>query len=207
MQTKLFDSNPSDLVLNLLPKDGCAQYLPGLFDETQANALFEALEASLPWQPDHLKMFGQAVTTRRKVVWVGDPDCTYTYSGVLRHPQAWTPEILRVKAKLEAIASCQFNACLLNFYHDGKDGMGWHSDDEKELEYQSPIASLSLGSTRKFAFRHKQDKTTASLFLENGSLLLMHPPTQQFWHHALLKTTTVQTPRINLTFRKIRDVS
>ena len=81
--------------------------------------------------------------------------------------------------------------------------MGWHSDDEKELDPQSPIASLSLGSTRKFTFRHKKDKSTASLFLENGSALIMHPPTQQFWQHALLKTKTIHTSRINLTFRRI----
>jgi alkylated DNA repair dioxygenase AlkB len=81
--------------------------------------------------------------------------------------------------------------------------MGWHSDDEKELDQHSPIVSLSLGARRKFAFRHKEDKATTSLHLENGSVLIMYNPTQQFWKHALLKAKTVSTPRINLTFRKI----
>lgn len=81
--------------------------------------------------------------------------------------------------------------------------MGWHSDDEKELNPYSPIASLSLGAQRKFSFRHKEDKTTIPLYLDNGSALIMYSPTQQFWQHALLKTKTVSTPRINLTFRKI----
>jgi alkylated DNA repair dioxygenase AlkB len=82
--------------------------------------------------------------------------------------------------------------------------MGWHSDDEKELNNSTPIASVSLGARRKFAFRHKQDKTTSSLFLENGSLLIMHPPIQEHWQHALLKTKIAIGPRINLTFRQIR---
>jgi alkylated DNA repair dioxygenase AlkB len=137
------------------------------------------------------------------VAWIGDPKCTYTYSGVKKQPQSWTPELLIIKRQLEELAQAEFNSCLLNFYHDGADGMGWHSDDEKELDAQSPIASLSLGSARKFSFKHKKDKSTTSLFLENGSALIMHAPTQQFWQHALLKTKTIHTPRINLTFRRI----
>jgi len=143
------------------------------------------------------------VTTRRKVVWVGDPKCTYSYSGIKRQPQAWTPELVSIKNRIESLANAEFNSCLLNFYHDGEDGMGWHSDDEKELDAHSPIASVSLGSTRKFAFRHKKQKSTATLFLENGSALIMNAPTQEFWQHALLKTKTIHMPRINLTFRKI----
>jgi alkylated DNA repair dioxygenase AlkB len=81
--------------------------------------------------------------------------------------------------------------------------MGWHSDNEKELDGATPIASISLGARRKFAFRHKQDKTTSSLFLDHGSLLIMYPPIQEYWHHSLLKTKAVKSPRINLTFRKI----
>jgi alkylated DNA repair dioxygenase AlkB len=81
--------------------------------------------------------------------------------------------------------------------------MGWHSDDEKELDAHAPIASLSLGATRKFAFKNRADKSTISLFLENGSLLIMRAPTQEFWQHSLLKTKKNTGLRINLTFRKI----
>jgi alkylated DNA repair dioxygenase AlkB len=118
-------------------------------------------------------------------------------------PQSWTPELVFIKEQLAAISQYEFNSCLLNFYHDGADGMGWHSDDEKELDPHTPIISVSFGAKRKFAFRHKKDKETISLFLEHGSALIMHAPTQEFWHHALLKTKTVPEARINLTFRKI----
>ena len=202
-QNSLFGIDLGQCKQNLLPIDGSAQYYPEFISEEVSLSLIDQLEKSLRWDADQLIMFGKLVTTRRKVAWVGEPECTYTYSGVKRNPQAWTPELLSMKTRLEKLAQSEFNSCLLNFYHDGADGMGWHSDDEKELDTKSPIASLSLGSTRKFAFRHKINKSTISIFLEDGSALIMNAPTQQFWQHALLKTKTIHTPRINLTFRKI----
>ncbi len=202
-QNSLFGIDLGQCKQNLLPIDGSAQYYPEFISEEVSLSLIDQLEKSLRWDADQLIMFGKLVTTRRKVAWVGEPECTYTYSGVKRNPQAWTPELLSMKTRLEKLTQSEFNSCLLNFYHDGADGMGWHSDDEKELDTKSPIASLSLGSTRKFAFRHKINKSTISIFLEDGSALIMNAPTQQFWQHALLKTKTIHTPRINLTFRKI----
>jgi alkylated DNA repair dioxygenase AlkB len=196
-QSSLFGINLSQYM------DGSAQYLPELMSAEESVSLFNQLQKSLRWDADQVMMFGKLVTTRRKVAWIGDPECAYTYSGVKKSPQAWTPELLSIKTQLEELTQSEFNSCLLNFYHDGNDGMGWHSDDEKELDTNSPIASLSLGAQRKFAFRHKVDKTTIPLYLESGSVLIMHSPTQQFWQHTLLKTKKVSNPRINLTFRKI----
>jgi alkylated DNA repair dioxygenase AlkB len=203
MQRLLFDHLSQDSLQNLLPKDGAVHYYPEVFDELSSANLMNALQKSLLWESDQLIMFGKLITTRRKVAWVGDPNCSYTYSGVQKNPQAWTKELLQIKAILEKISQTEFNSCLLNLYHDGNDGMGWHSDDEKELDAKAPIASLSLGATRKFAFRDKKNKRTISLFLENGSALIMHTPTQEYWQHSLLKTKAVTGPRINLTFRRI----
>ena len=203
MQRSLFEYGNTECIPNLLPKDGHAEYLSGFLPEQESHKLMSQLQTSLKWEPDQLIMFGKKVITRRKVAWTGDPKCSYTYSGVKKFPQPWTEELLSIKAHLEKISHSEFNSCLLNFYHDGDDGMGWHSDDERELDQHSPIASLSLGAMRKFSFKHKEDKSSVSLHLENGSVLIMHSPTQQFWKHALLKTKKVSTPRMNLTFRKI----
>ncbi|APB99521.1 alpha-ketoglutarate-dependent dioxygenase AlkB family protein [Polynucleobacter asymbioticus] len=202
-QSSLFSIDSDLCATNLLPKEGLVNYYPEFLGEVESLNLLNQLQKSLQWEADQLIIFGRLISTRRKVAWIGDPKCTYTYSGVKKQPQSWTPELLIIKRQLEELAQAEFNSCLLNFYHDGADGMGWHSDDEKELDAQSPIASLSLGSARKFSFKHKKDKSTTSLFLENGSALIMHAPTQQFWQHALLKTKTIHTPRINLTFRRI----
>ena len=204
MQTQLFDADQDQSPLKVITRDGRVDYFPGVFELDSCVTLFAALMNSLDWQVDQIIMFGRKITTKRKVAWVGDDGCSYTYSGVKKHPQPWTPELLLIKNKLEAVAQWQFNSCLLNLYHDGSEGMGWHSDNEKELERMAPIASLSLGGERKFTFRHKTDKTTVSLVLENGSVLLMHAPNQEFWAHSLVKTKLPIAPRINLTFRAIR---
>lgn len=189
---------------NLLPRDGRVYYFPNFLSDQNGARLMNHLMKSIAWKSDQLWMFGKLVTTRRQVAWLGDPNCAYTYSGVKKEPQPWTKELLAIKNQLRQFTEFKFNSCLLNLYHDGNDGMGWHSDDECELDPKSPIASLSLGATRKFNFRHRGDKSTISVFLESGSLLLMNPPTQTFWQHALIKSKSIDLPRINLTFRNIR---
>lgn len=202
-QTLLFNSSHTNTCANLLPKNGCINYYPELIAPIDCYKLFDQLKQNIAWQFDEIQMFGKKIVTQRKVAWVADPNCSYTYSGVKKHPDKWTPALLEIKSKVEKVAGCQFNACLLNLYHNGSEGMGWHSDDEKELDCFAPIASVSLGATRKFAFKHKLDKTVYSLFLESGSALIMHAPTQRFWNHSLLKTKRPVMPRINLTFRVI----
>ncbi|MEI8400967.1 MAG: alpha-ketoglutarate-dependent dioxygenase AlkB [Alcaligenaceae bacterium] len=210
MQTDLFEPTPSErdlpqVTVNLLPKDGSVTYIPNVFDPGSCSTLFASLREALNWQQDQLFMFGKLITTKREVAWVGDAGCSYTYSGVKKFPQAWTQELLHIKHTAEALANHTFNSCLLNLYHDGDQGMGWHSDDEVELETNAPIASVSFGGERKFLFKHKFEKLGASVVLENGSVLLMHTPTQNFWQHSLTKTKRIVPPRINLTFRAIRQ--
>lgn len=207
MQSLLFNQQDQDTTHTVLEKDGRVEYMSGFFNEAQSTLLFDQLLQSLDWHADQIMMFGKMITTKRKVVWVGDSDCSYTYSGVKKNPQAWTSELLQIKAQLEKLTGCVFNSCLLNLYHNGEEGMGWHSDDEKELDPNAPIVSISFGASRKFSFRHKINKTKATITLENGSVLIMHPPTQEYWSHSLV-TTKVATPsRINLTFRSIQNES
>ena len=205
MQSLLFNQQHQDTTHTILEKDGRVVYMPGFFNEHQSTLLFDQLLRSLDWQADQIMMFGKMITTKRKVAWVGDSDCSYTYSGVKKNPQVWTVELLQIKSQLEKLAGCAFNSCLLNLYHNGEEGMGWHSDDEKELDPKAPIVSVSFGASRKFAFRHKIDKTKATIVLENGSVLIMHPPTQEYWSHSLVPTKLATPARINLTFRSIQN--
>ena len=204
MQTELFKQIEADSKINLLPQDGVAHYFQDIFDDVTSDLLYQSLLTSLDWQPDELWMLGKKVMTQRKVAWIGDSGCSYTYSGVKKEPQAWTSELLEINSKAEELVQWKLNSCLLNFYHNGNEGMGWHSDDEIELDEEAPIVSVSFGARRKFAFRHKRDRTRVSLFLVSGSALAMHAPTQAFWQHSLLKTKLSVGPRINLTFRAIQ---
>ncbi|MBU5617029.1 alpha-ketoglutarate-dependent dioxygenase AlkB [Psychrobacter sp. TAE2020] len=104
-----------------------------------------------------------------------------------------------------------FNACLLNYYPSGSEGMGYHADDEKELGEQPLIAALSLGATRKMLFRHKTVRASSSsdkldLYLNSGQLIVMAGVTQQYWKHSIAKTTTVNEGRISLTFRRMINI-
>jgi len=109
MQSSLFESKLPDCALNILPKDGWVEYQAGVLSEQYSTNLMSQLQASLLWEPDQLFMFGNKITTRRKVAWVGDPYCSYTYSGVKKSPQAWTPELLLIKTQLEGLAKSEFN--------------------------------------------------------------------------------------------------
>jgi alkylated DNA repair dioxygenase AlkB len=99
-----------------------------------------------------------------------------------------------------------FNSVLANLYRDGRDSMGWHSDDEPELGSQPAIGSLSLGATRRFVLKHRNDPSRKLVLeLPHGSLLVMRGATQANYRHALPRTSRPVGPRINLTFRQIQS--
>jgi len=189
-------------VINLLPCDGEAYLFEGepFFLE---GGLFEQLKVEIGWRQDEVVMFGKRLILRRLSAWYGDDSFEYTYSQVSHKALPWTPTLSKIKQEVERLSGASYNSCLLNFYHDGEDYMGWHSDDESELDPTGSIASVSLGAERKFAFKHRRTKKTVSTFLSDGSVLLMKPPSQEHWLHTLRKSKKVSEGRINLTFRKI----
>ena len=188
---------------NLLPYDGTVNYYGPIVSSQEAKEYFDQLINNIEWKNDEVFIFGKHIITQRKVAWYADAGLSYTYSKVTKAGLVWTNELLKLKSLTEKLTGETFNSCLLNLYHRGEEGMGWHSDDEKELGKNMAIASLSFGADRKFSFKHKEDKQTLSLLLENGSLLLMKDETQQKWLHSLPKTKRITEPRINLTFRTI----
>ena len=169
----------------------------------QAEYYFDLLLSKIEWKNDEARIFGKHFIIKRKVAWYGDHDYTYTYSNATKQALPWTKELLELKSLTEKTTGTIFNSCLLNLYHNGDEGMTWHSDDEKSLGNNTVIASLSLGAERKFSFKHKATKQTISIVLENGSLVVMKGTTQTHWWHCLPKTKKVSGPRINLTFRTI----
>jgi alkylated DNA repair dioxygenase AlkB len=189
--------------MNLLPRDGTAIYHGRLLDPPAARNYYDSLISTLPWRHDEVVMFGKRIVTAREVAWFADAGIPYRYSGTVKQAAGWTPALAELKALVEARTGVTFNSCLANLYHDGREGMGWHSDDEKSLVRHAAIASLSLGAERPFAFRHKTTGETVSLTLEDGSLLVMAGETQDHWKHALPKSAKIKDPRINLTFRQM----
>jgi len=194
-----------DAATNLLPRDGAAHYHGAVLAPSEARRFFDALVATIPWQHDEAVLFGRRIVTARKVAWFGERRFSYAYSGTTKQALPWTTELRELKRLVEHHSGAAFNSCLLNLYHHGGEGMGWHSDDEKALVRHAPIASLSLGAERRFCFKHKHLALTAGLTLENGSLLVMAGQTQTYWLHSLPKARRIADPRINLTFRQVTE--
>jgi len=188
-----------------LPYDGVVNYYGKILQQEGAQYYLNKLLQTIEWKNDEAIIFGKHIITKRKAAWYGDNGYAYTYSNTTKNALAWTKELLELKKIVEEITDTTFNSCLLNLYHNGNEGMAWHSDDEKSLGRNTVIASLSFGAERKFSLKHKQTKQTVSVLLASGSLLLMKGATQSNWLHSLPKTKKITRSRVNLTFRTIMD--
>lgn len=199
---KLFD-NIIDKTKNWLPQDGTVNYYGKLFNQKEADYYFDTLISTIEWRNDEAIIFGKRIITKRKVAWYGEKSFEYTYSNTTKYALPWTKELLELKNIIEKETGETFNSCLLNLYHNGEEGMAWHSDGETDLKKNGAIGSLSFGAERKFAFKHKQTNEKIQLILEHGSLLIMKDTTQTNWLHCLPQIKKVTTPRVNLTFRTV----
>ena len=187
---------------NLLPFDGDVRYFPNFIKNN--GAIMDNLLNSIPWKHDVIMMYGKEITTTRLTCWYAEHGLSYKYAGKEKVALPWTDTLLDIRNQLKEFED--FNSCLCNLYPSGKDFMGWHTDKEKEMGSNPIIASIRLGAARKFSFKHQKTGHKVDLMLENGSMLLMQKQTQQFWKHALPKSTRIKEARINLTFRKTINI-
>ena len=164
-------------------------------------AILARLLAETPWRAESVFVYGKRHLQPRLTAWYGD--ASYTYSGLRLDPLPWTALLLELRTAVEAVCGHRFNSVLLNRYRNERDSMGMHSDDEAELGDDPVIASLSYGTARTFVLRHKNNKQTVRLPLEDGSLLLMSGQLQKHWLHGINKSTRSLGERVNLTFRYI----
>jgi alkylated DNA repair dioxygenase AlkB len=186
---------------NIIPRDGRAFYHPSIF---KSDELMDRLLDDYPFKQNTIKIFGKKILEPRLSFWVSDCNLSYTYSGTTLYGGEWSETLLYIKDEVEKIASARFNSALLNLYRDGQDYMGYHQDNEPELGGDPIIASVSLGKSRDFVFKHKSTKQKIMLNLAHGDLLIMEgKELQTYWHHALPKRAKVGGPRLNLTFRNI----
>jgi alkylated DNA repair dioxygenase AlkB len=194
LTTTKFDLPDADIIL-----------FDEFFTKTESEKLYKNLIEKINWQQYTIKMFGKILNQPRLTAFYGEEDKPYAYSGLKLTPNPWTEDLLFIKSRITKTAQINFSSVLLNYYRNGQDSMGWHSDDEKELGQNPVIGSISFGETRLFQLRHltRKDLKKVDIKLTNGSFLLMKGPTQHYWEHQIPKTSKHLTPRINLTFRTI----
>lgn len=185
-------NQPLDKNRNYLPKDGTVDYYGKIFDREKADFYYNNLQHTIEWRHDEATIFGKKIITRREVAWYGDEPFEYTYSNNSKYALPWTEELLELKTLIEEESGETYNSCLLNLYHNGEEGVGWHSDGEPDLKKDGAIASMSLGAERRFVFKHKKTKEKVEITLEHGSLLVMKGATQRFWLHQLPKSKNIQ---------------
>jgi alkylated DNA repair dioxygenase AlkB len=201
-QPFLFSENTD---VNLLPYKGEVFLFPRFFSKKNSDLLLQNLLTNINWKQEPITIFGKQVMQPRLTAWYADEGKQYSYSGITMQPLTWTESLQQIKTAIETKTDISFNSALLNLYRDGKDSMGWHRDNEKELGTNPPIASVSLGASRIFKLRdYNNKKTTQSIELTHGSLLLMKGETQHFWEHQVAKTSKPVSTRINITFRQIK---
>lgn len=188
---------------NLAPFDGELYWLRQFYNPADADRYFQQLHQSLNWQQEQLFIYGRWLNVPRLMAWYGDADANYRYSGVDHQPQAWTSVLAELRTNVELACGHGFNSVLANLYRDGRDSMGCHADNEKELGCNPLIASLSFGDSRLLRFKHRSTGQKLDIELGHGDLLLMAGELQHHWRHELPKTRRSKQARINLTFRRI----
>lgn len=174
------------------------QLLEGFVDKD--HEVMNELLKELPLKQEEINLGFKKVIMPRLISWHADKP--YRYSGKTFQPSPWTNSLLKIKNRIENLTQKEFNSVLVNYYRNGQDSISWHADDEPEIDGEL-IASISLGSFRKFLLRSKEEKQLKySYKLGGGSLFCMFN-CQKEYEHSIPKTTTDVGPRMNLTFRKI----
>lgn len=205
------DGVPTD-AKTIVAKDGDVRLFQ-MFTPDEAKELKGAIEREIKdrLHRGRLVVFGKECMTPRLHAAFGSVD--YKFSGGTVAAEPWPPSLLYLKEKVEnlvaehyskEIGDEAFNFVLCNWYRDGRDNIGYHSDDEAGIRLPL-IVSVSLGATRDFLLKHKENKETTKVALKSGSVLVMAGDTQRNYKHSVPKRAGVTEPRLNLTFRVMRD--
>lgn len=166
--------------------------------------LFYYLQQNLCWQQPNVTVYNKTGPIPRLQCFISENNIEYGYSHSKLIVEPWPDVLLAMRKRLERHLKQPFNSLLVNYYRDGNDTMGWHSDDEAELGHQPTIVCISLGAERVLKLKHKASNKITDLKLRSGSCLIMSGNSQRDYQHAITKQTTLAHPRISLTFRLIK---
>ena len=150
------------------------------------------------WRQNDIRVFGQWHKEPRLTAWWGP---AYRYANVVWQKRDLAGAMGQLADRVSGLANFSYNGVLVNGYRDGRDSMGWHRDNEPEIDTAS-IASLSLGATRTFKIRHRTTKEVVNVELAHGDLLVMEH-LQTLHEHSVPKRAKVAAPRMNFTFRRL----
>lgn len=199
--TELFFSGQRGKIIYDLP-DTELILIDNFFSKEESDRYYNLLLHQTAWREYEMEIFDKTVKAPRMIAWYEDKENAAANENV----PDWTPELLKIRKRVEKQTALDFNSVLLNLYRNGNDSVAWHSDKEGNSGPNPVIASVTFGETRMFKLRHKFRKDIAPLEipLHHGTFLLMGGTTNSFWQHHVPKTSKEVLPRINLTFRRVK---
>ncbi|MEY4355089.1 MAG: hypothetical protein RLZZ89_157, partial [Cyanobacteriota bacterium] len=110
------------------------RHWPGWAPRATANNWLEQLITEVPWKQEQIELFGRRHLLPRLTCWMADPGCSYRYSKLENIIESWSPIVTTIRQQIITATGSPFNSLLLNYYRNGTDAMGWHADDEAELD-------------------------------------------------------------------------
>lgn len=183
-----------------MPSDLVIESIENFYDASYSQQLLCEL---LKYEFEDLCFYGRNYIPRRKIIRFGENGLCYNFSGTSVPAQPWTATLLSIKQDVEKKTGQSYNYALLNLHPDGFAKIAAHKDDKEDLEAGSIVSTISLGATRALIFSRK-DFPSHKVQLKSGSLLLIKPPTNEYWTHEILVQPQVNNPLISVTFRNIR---
>lgn len=151
----------------------------------------------------------------RREYWTNPYERPYTYgrgAGERTYQSQDSHELIDLGRNLiKSIHGVYLAGCFLNGYETARDWLGWHADDDPNIDHSKPIAIITVGQSRAIQFRHvitPADKDrkgeygpVSEQMLDSGSLCLMDAGMQFTHQHRIPKAGIVVQPRISLTYR------
>jgi alkylated DNA repair dioxygenase AlkB len=164
-----------------------------------ADALFDLLSGSVPWQAEQREMYQRVVAVPRLLSFYGE-------DAPLPHPV-----LEQARDQLSAHYAGElgepFRTAGLCLYRDGRDSVAWHGDRiGRSRTEDTMVAILSIGAPRQLLLRPRPGLPgtaggTLRYSLGHGDLVVMGGSCQRTWEHAVPKTSKPVGPRISIQFR------
>ncbi len=169
---------------------------------------FEEMWAERPKERLRIASFG-GVFVPRLVQFYGNG--SYSFSGITISGEKEIPYLVGecLDCSRELYPKYVWDGALVNWYENGANYIGPHSDDIRGLVEDSPILSYSFGQERIFRIKKKSEVKENEIgymdvITENNSMVAMCGKMQSQYTHEITKTAKAVGRRINITIRSIK---
>ena len=170
----------------------------------------EALAAEVPFRAEKLvTRDGKRVDERRETCWMAEDGIGgLAYSGKVMSPAPFTPTVRKLRDAIEASTGERFDCALLNLYPGGDVACKYHRDPDLGLLWARDSIIVSVGETRRFAFRElgKNEDEAHWFRLRSGDCVWMFANCNDDWEHCVMRAEGAagenDGPRASVVFKR-----